>query len=338
MKRIIPIILIMLAIPAFGRAVAGENNWKLVNDKDGIQSYCREIPGSELLEIKAVMVVDAPIENVGEMIRDIPGYVNWMPYCGKGLVLTGNRDDADIRILLDLPWPVTDREVLLNARVTYDLDHGRGFIDMTNQADQYDVFEEGVIRVPVFKGRYTIEYITRHKTGIIYQYSLDLAGTLPRPLKNSISTFFLYENLKNLRDKVNSARYREMGMTSDDRRLCEAILENSDRLDAVVRARLEEFIRDKSFVDWLSEQVPLYDLITSEDGRLSEMLLYSGQAESTRLEAVRFVVRKVLESRKATPEIIENLMRDEDLIRAIHSGDGQVEPYEVLKAQLEGAV
>ncbi len=334
--QIIAIILTILVIPAFSRALAGENKWELVNDKDGIQSYSRRADGSKLLEIKAVMVVDAPIENVGEMIRDIPGYVNWMPYCGNGMVLSGNRDDADIRILLDLPWPVTDREVLLNARVSYDLDHGRAFIDMTNQADQYDVFEEGVIRVPVFKGRYTVEYVTRHKTGIIYQYSLDLAGTLPGPLKNSISKFFLYENLKNLREKVNSARYREMGRTSNDRRLCEAILENPDRLDEVVRARLEEFIRDKPFVDWLSEQVSLYDLITSEDGHLSEMLLYSGQAESARLEAVRYVVRKVMETRNATPEIIENLMRNEGLIRAIHSGDGEMDPYEVLTAQLEG--
>lgn len=337
-KQIIAIILMTFILPAFSLALAGENKWELVNDKDGIQSYCRKIPDSKLLEIKAVMVVDAPIENVGEMIRDIPGYVNWMPYCGKGLVLCGNRDDADIRILLDLPWPVTDREVLLNARVSYDLDHGRAFIDMINQADQYDVFEKGVIRVPAFKGRYTIEYITRNKTGIIYQYSLDLAGTLPGPLKNSISKFFLYENLKNLREKVNSVRYCELGRSSNDRRLCEAILENPDRLDEVVRARLEEFIQDKPFVEWLSDQVSLYDLITSEDGYLSEMLLYSGQAESARREAVRYVVRKVMESRNATPEIIENLMRDEGLIRAIQQGDSDVTTYEVLISQLEGKV
>ncbi len=335
MKQIVAIILIILGIPAFSQPRSGENNWELVNDKDGIQSYCRNIPGSKLLEIKAIMVVDAPIENVGEMIRDIPGYTNWMPYCGGGWVLNGNRDDADIRILLDLPWPVTDREVVLNARVSYDLNHGRAFIDLTNRAKQYDSFEKNVIRVPVFKGRYTIEYITRHKTGIIYQYSLDLAGSLPRPLKNSISKFFLYENLKNLKEKVNSTRYCELGRTSNDRRLCETILENSDRLSEVVRTRLGEFIQDKQFLDWLSDQVSLYDLITSENGYLSEMRLFSGKAESAQLEAVRYVVRKVLESNNTPPKTIENLMQDESLIRAIHSGNSDMVPHKVLTSQLK---
>ncbi|MBI9074467.1 MAG: START domain-containing protein [Desulfatibacillum sp.] len=310
-----------------------EEDWTLVNNKEGIQSYCRKASGTGLLEIKAVMVVDAPIENVGEMIRDVPGYVNWMPYCGEGEILAGNRDDANVRVLLDLPWPVTDREVFLNARVSYDLDHGRAFIDLTNQADHYQMLNTDVIRVPAFQGRYTIEFITREKTGIIYQYSLDFAGALPKSLTNFISKSYLLENLKNLREQVNSNRYDQMGNKSNDRKLCETILLDSNRLDSVVKARLSEFIQDEEFVDWLSREVSLYDLITAEKGRLSEMLLFSWSSESVQLEAVRFVVQKVLEAKNVSPELIDNLLANEDLTRAIHTGDKEVAPERMLASQ-----
>ena len=314
-------IAIVCAALILGGAAQAEDDWKMVMDKDGIRSYSRSVPGTGRIEIKAVLVVEAPIENVGEMIRDVPGYVTWMPHCGSGVILDGHRDDADVRVVLDLPWPVTDREILLNAKVSYDLDHGRAFIDLTNLADKFEVFDEDLIRVPVFKGRYTIEYITREKTGIVYQYTADFAGAIPKSLANSISKKFLFKNLSNLRDQVNSAKYNAIGSQSPDAVLCKSILENKDRLDGVVKARLREFIRNEEFVQWLSNEVTLYDLITSEDGRLTELLLYSWRSEEAQAEAVKFVVKKVLESRNVTRLEIDQILNDSGLIQTIRSGE-----------------
>ena len=118
-----------------------------------------------------------------------------------------------------------------------------------------------LIRVPMFSGHYTFEFITPDKTGVIYQCNVDLAG-----------------------------------------------------------------------------HMPLYDLVTTQNGMVSQKLLYAWGSDAARKEAVKILLAAYLESRTSDPAIVEKILSDDRLIHAIQTGSAvdNRPATAVLEAYLKG--
>jgi len=309
-----------LIVSAFASDPMEAGGWKRVMDKNGIKSYSRQYQGTGIFEFKAVTVVNAPIYVVSELVREVETYTDWMPYCSHGSSMDlVSRDDKKVRIILDLPWPLSDREIIMHAKVVYALDHGRAFIDLTN-VTAWPKTDSGLVRVPMFSGHYTFEFITPNKTGVIYQYNVDLAGRLPETLSKMIANRFLFDKLSNMKKKAVTEKYIALGEQSPDKALCDRILADRTRTQQIASARLAEIIQAKAVIDLMAGHVPLYDLVTTQNGMVSQKLLYAWGSEPARKEAVKFLLGAYLESRTTDPAIVARILSDDRLIQAIQTG------------------
>ena len=62
----------------FSVAGAEEGHWELIKSKNGIDTYRMTHPGTEVCTFKAVGFIDARIEVIGEVIRDISAYPEYV--------------------------------------------------------------------------------------------------------------------------------------------------------------------------------------------------------------------------------------------------------------------
>ncbi len=63
------------------------NNWEEIYNHDGITGYERSILGEAIKEFKATAYINAGIEVISEVLKDIPSYPFWMAMCGEAKLL-----------------------------------------------------------------------------------------------------------------------------------------------------------------------------------------------------------------------------------------------------------
>lgn len=313
----------------FSGNLQASNSWKLEMDKNGIKSYSRSLEGSNILEFRAVTVIDAPIETVGEVVRDMASYPLWVPYCSRGDVLHEiDRNNRTVYVYLDLPWPVADRDIVPEARTTYDLQRGRAIAEITDTRYPACPPHKDVVRLPEFRGEYVFEYITRNKTGVIYTYRADVGGSIPVSLSNMFSKMNMYKTFRNLKKMVGLPRFREMGEKSLDKEIIRGIMDDPDKLTVIMIERLREFVKHESFIQMLASSPGLYELMTENGGRISQQLLYGWGSTESKKEAVKGVLKAYLTRRNADKKAVAAAVNNEALVTAILTGSAYPEPLD----------
>lgn len=308
----------------FAQPVFAEDGWKLVMDKDGIKAYMREVPGSPIKEIRAVATMDATLENIGELLRDTPASTEWLPYCEEAKLLKMyHRNKLDLYYLLSPPWPVKDRDLVINSDTTYDLDAGRAIVNLTATTVPGMDATDDAIRIKDFSGQYVFEYIDRNRTGVIYTYRVDLAGSIPVFVMNLMGKYTLYDTIRNIRKMVQQEKYIELAKKSPDREVCESILGDKEKVRKVFRTRLNEFIGDKTFVDELAQDDDMIACFFSSKSGLAEILLYGWGSDESKKEAISALLTRWLPKKVGdNPKLVKKMANDEELVDAILSGNG----------------
>src|SRR5438132_1202630 len=146
-------------------AGSGEAAWEEAAKDNGITIYSREVPGSEVREMKAIGLIDAKPQEVWKAIRDYPAYTRTMPYTLEAKVL-GREDGERVTYFysrLDLPL-VDNRDYVLKILDESKWDDGKGYLKVswtTYEAPQGDVKHispvEGVVRLKVNDGYWVLE-------------------------------------------------------------------------------------------------------------------------------------------------------------------------------------
>src|SRR6056297_755035 len=260
MKRCICLSFLMLMLFCLGLTSVQANSdechgeWELVKNKNGIKAYSRKVEGSGIFQFRAVAVFDAPVEVVSEALRDVPANTEWIPDCDEAyMVKQEDRNHFTNYMSLDLSWPVSDRDLVLKTETKYDYKHGRAITNFWDTELPGCPPREDHIRIPEVKGQYVFEYVTREKTGIVHTYRADLGGHIPEWMANFATKNHIYNEFMNLKEMFQKEKYLERAKTSPDRKLCENILENKERVKKIMVARLREFIKDSDFVDMVKD-------------------------------------------------------------------------------------
>ncbi|SHK96607.1 START domain-containing protein [Desulfatibacillum alkenivorans DSM 16219] len=298
--------------------------WELVMDKNGIKAYSRKVEGSGIFEFRAVAVVDAPIEVVGETLRDVPACADWLPYCQEARLLEmTDRNHFSTYNMFNLPWPLKDRDLALGTDTEYDLVHGRAVSNFRNIVTPACPESDDYIRMPSLKGQYVFEFITRERTGIIQTYRADLAGAIPDWMANIATKYMMYDTFMNLKALFKKEKYIEAAKQSPDREVCLNILENKKRVKEILVARLREFIQDQDFIEMILADRDIDGVLLSDNGRTSETILYGWGSDESKKTAVQGILRAYLTAQGQCEETIEAAVKDDLLVETILHGPDQ---------------
>lgn len=120
--------------------------------------------------------IPASFADTRAVLRDVPGFGDWFPSLGEWQVL--ERSAAGLRIYgrHALPWPVQDRDYVVDYR-WWDDDEGRFVVEARARDDA--PARPGVVRLDVLTSRWTLE--PRGETSHArYRVTLEPRGELPR--------------------------------------------------------------------------------------------------------------------------------------------------------------
>ncbi|WP_018622708.1 START domain-containing protein [Spirosoma luteum] len=175
--------------------------WKLEKDKNGIKVYTRKAANSSIMEFRASATVAAHMEQLEALIEKVNDYPGWQTSISTANVLKQqNKEEQYIYYTTDVPWPVTDRDIVLHSEknksasgiVTYNLHSKPDFIS-----------EKGnFVRIKKAKGFWQFTPFKDNKINVTFQFYADPEGNIPDWIINMFLVKGPYNSLTNLKSKV----------------------------------------------------------------------------------------------------------------------------------------
>jgi hypothetical protein len=181
--------------------------WTLLDDDEGIRVFEREIPGQELPGFRGEAVIAAPLERIVAELKDYAHHTEWMESCvasykvkdlGNGRVIDYNRTEA--------PWPVWDRDVILDSQWTTSADGKLVSVTFVNTDPTLKPLPEKTVRMPRLSGFYRLWKLEPEKTKVVYQVEADPGGSIPTWLAKRVARDLPFKTLAVLRERVTKAR------------------------------------------------------------------------------------------------------------------------------------
>lgn len=200
-----PIRALVLSIVLLPMLGATSPNWQLVEDDKGIKVWSLEIPGQNLPGFRGITSVNVPLERLMRYFLDVAKHTEWMHECEESRIV--KRLSSTRAILynrINSPWPVQDRDVLLDVDHRYTPQHTAVTFRFRNTNDYPLPVPEGVVRIPRLQGFYRLWQESSTRTNVLYQVEVDVGGKVPAGLARRYARSLPFETLAKLRKNVEA--------------------------------------------------------------------------------------------------------------------------------------
>ena len=207
-KKVFTITLAIICFLSIIHANAKENNWKLKKNSKGIKVYTRKIENSNFKESKAEMEIETSISSLIFLFTDVDSLTAWYPNLKSCKLL---KEISSMEFLMyqviDLPWPVKDRDSVINFKMKYNRKNGSVTIVYNDYANVLPE-KNDLVRIKKIKANWKFIPVSNGKVKVVYQVHGDPGGKLPSWLANSTCVDNPYRIFKKIKNTVVKPRYR----------------------------------------------------------------------------------------------------------------------------------
>jgi hypothetical protein len=171
---------LMLSCPMVGQS------WDLIKEKGGTKIYTRNEEGKSLKSYKGVADINAPADKVFSLIEDVNNTDWWDKNLTQIKVLRYEKyKRAQYYLVYDLPWPVTDRDLCVDVKVTIDPVTGVGKITAAPLAgvipERHDM-----VRIREYRQTWSVIPVGKKLTHVVLEGFVDPAGSIPDWISNML--------------------------------------------------------------------------------------------------------------------------------------------------------
>ncbi|HEX5171964.1 MAG TPA: START domain-containing protein, partial [Cyclobacteriaceae bacterium] len=174
-----------------------QENCKLKKDKDGIKVYTCDEEDSKFKSLRAEFSLERITKDqLKSFLLDGDNYLTWQYKMIESKVLQPLGDDEVIvRSVLDAPWPVTNREMIVKVSI---VDKTGGLTVTTSSIGYTYPMSDDLVRVPFSQAIWEIAPVDK---GLSVRYFLRInpGGSIPTWLVNMAMAEGPYETFRNLR-------------------------------------------------------------------------------------------------------------------------------------------
>ena len=182
-------------------------NWELIEDDEGIKVWTLAIPGRDLPGFRGITVINAPLERLMKYFLDVDKHTEWMYNCDESRIvkqLAENR--AILYNRINAPWPVKDRDVLVDVAYLYTPQRTAVTFRFRTTAAAHVPQPRRVVRIPRLEGFYRFWQESPTRTNALYQVEVDIGGNVPDRSAKRYARNLPFETLKALREQVETLR------------------------------------------------------------------------------------------------------------------------------------
>lgn len=206
MKKLI--ITLMLLVTSCNTFASDKVEWKLAKDKNGIEVYNRSIEGSEFKEFRSEADIDANLSAIIALFNDTSVGTEWVENIDSMEELKHFSGAHTItKTFTKAPWPVKDREAIVESRISQDKDSLVVIIQQHGLPDYTPNENQHVIRVPQLEAQWILTPIDKDRTHLSYRVLTNPGGEIPAWLVNLVSVSQPYHTLLGLMKMVKNEQY-----------------------------------------------------------------------------------------------------------------------------------
>jgi hypothetical protein len=192
---------------ATAASVLAEAGWVRVAEEEGIVITSRSSEHSPLPIFRGVGVVDAPLLAVLAVVTDAERHREWIFSCSaSALVAQTSETTGVVYNRTDTPWPVPDRDVVLDSRVELVDGEREVIVRFSATVHPERPPEDGVVRMTYLEGHYHLWAQDDAHTRVEYQVDSDPGGSLPTWLATRGTRDMPLETLRSLRTQLARTR------------------------------------------------------------------------------------------------------------------------------------
>lgn len=188
-----------------------QNNfdWKQVKSNGDIKAYVKKQEGSKIKMVKVETVTEATLSELVCLITDADNHSNWVFMNDHGAVLeTMDCSNWVYYGYTDLPWPVSDRDIITISCMTQDsIDYS---VKIEARAcPNYIPDKNECIRINHVHSLWSLNPLGNGKVHISFELAIDIGGNIPKWLLNLGVTKGPLTTMEGLLDQLAHRNYSD---------------------------------------------------------------------------------------------------------------------------------
>lgn len=205
-----PLALAVLSLPVRADN-AGDAEWTEVARNERVVVMTRAHAGSNVKEIKAEGIVAVPAWILKNVVDDIEGYTQLIPFTTDARVVEQLAAGRVTFQRLEMPFMQAREYVVTVADASFSKRDGLMVYrtEWKTSARRFQhLVSEGAVRVELNDGSWTFEELVDGRTKATFRILVDPAGKLPAALVNLAQRITVAQYLSNLESRAALPRYR----------------------------------------------------------------------------------------------------------------------------------
>jgi hypothetical protein len=182
------------------------DGWVFKNEKDGIKVYYKKT--SDIHEIKMVTSMKASLSGIVQLLSEVENYPKWGYKLSEAKLLNRVNDkEYYYYSKLDFPWPLSDRDIIVLAKLEQDSVTRR--VTSTSYAKpNYLAENKDVVRIKTTTTKWTVIPGAGGWQYVEYYIYSDPGGNIPDWLVNMAIDVGPLETLGSMRTMLQQPKYR----------------------------------------------------------------------------------------------------------------------------------
>lgn len=197
-----------VAFPLKAARAQAQEGWRLAKDKDQIQVYTRNIPGSRSSELRVDCIMPGTQSQLVALLSDIANYKNVI-YKTKSARLIKRVSETELfyHVVTAVPWPVSDRD--MGVQLTFAHDPASKMLEVKGVGiPNLVAAQPNTVRIADWLAIWHVRPIAKQRMQITYTCRLDPGGDIPAWLDNVAAASSAYQSFVLIRNSLSLPRYQ----------------------------------------------------------------------------------------------------------------------------------
>lgn len=179
-----------------------QEKWTLKKNENGIAVYTRKLNSEKFKEIRVICEFEASADKLIEILQDVNHHKDWVYKTTQSyLISRKNKDTLFYYSKIDLPWPASNRDAVVQLSFRRDTVH-KNLVIAVRSIPNLLPEKSNLVRVPYSLGLYDVTTLSGNRIKIDYTLSVNPGGSLPAWLVNYTATIGPYNTFKKLKELV----------------------------------------------------------------------------------------------------------------------------------------
>lgn len=183
-----PCLILAVFFLVFISVAAVAQSWVFSKEKDGIKIYTRKETGNSVRSFKGVADIRTTPDKIFNLIGNVKNVDWWDKNVKEIKVLYYEKDKrSQYYLVYDAPWPVSDRDLCVEAKITTDPVTGvRTVVSVPLEG----VIPErpGLVRIKDYKQQWTLEPTGNGMFHVVLEGRVNPGGSVPDWVYNMVIT------------------------------------------------------------------------------------------------------------------------------------------------------